>query len=437
MAKISLCITPNRSLADGSFTVYTQISANKKNLRTPTGVTVLKEHWDKKAKEVISGKKGDPLAGQKNTRLQQIINSAEVKMLQFPEKVERMDVKQLKAYLLNDDHKSPDEAEFFSYCRKAQEDFKSLGKTKSASLFDSTENKVKEFWGNNVLPFPLITAQWLEKFEHYCMTTPVKSQSKKKDQPKEKYMTQGGVNVYLRYIRTIINQAIADELPIRYPFRKFRIKAVKTKNRNLSLEFIRAIKDLQPTTQREQLTKDILLLQVYLSGINVADIWLLEKSCVQSGRIQFYRAKTGRYHNIKIEPEASLLIEKYKGSERLFWFSETIRKKGNKKTADLIYKDEPSFLKMINRTLVNIQKSLGILEGVKITDYWIRHSVATIIRTEVKVNGVTPGVSDVAFILGHKEVEHKVTGTYINQDYEGNDAIIRALIDLVNAKMLQ
>lgn len=455
MAKIKFVIVDrkkgNQQDENEKYVVHTYLSAHYKNLRVPTNISVKKEHWDKENERVYEGKgpKFDSQASSKNVLLGIIKSNAKEKMLKFPEKVEAMDVYQLRDYLIKGEEKTAEPVallpDFLKYADQRIIYYQAHGMTKSEETMICSIQKLREFCGRNVLPFDEIDDKFLQRFQHWCLTTPVKPTTKKKkykkkDPEKIRFMTQGGVSVYMRYVRAVFNDALADDLPIRYPFKKFKIKKVITKHRNLPIETIRLIRDYTPANQREEVTRDLFMLQIYLCGINVADLWIFDKTIYSDGRIRFYRKKTERhqrYQSIKVEPEARALLEKYKGKNHLLWFADNQeRSPGEKiKTAEMKYKDEPSFLKMVDNTLAKIQKALGVHENIKITDYYVRHSLATILRTKVLVNGKTKvTMSDVACILGHKEVEHKVTGTYIDEDYEGNDVIMRAFIDLLNEK---
>lgn len=447
MAKISLIITPNRPLKTGDYKVLAQISANYKTTRVATDVSVEKNNWDPKNGQVT---KGDPMYVSKNARLNQIKADADLKILQFPDKVNAMDIDQLKVYLLKgkEIEKKPAMPDFFIYAERKMSEYHSMKQGKSESLISSVIQKLKEYWKKPRLEFNEMTPVFLSQWQYWCLTTPkrptISKPTSKNKTYTEKPMTQGGVNVYFRYIRLVFNEALSDELAIKYPFKKFKLTTVKTKNRNLPVETIRMIRDYIPANYREEITRDVLMLQMYLSGVNMADIWSFTKENVVNGRLQFYRKKTIRYQkffNIKIEPEAQAILDKHKGEKYLLWFADLSERspkaKPHSRTSEFQYKDEETFLSMINRSLVPIQKALGIHPSIKITDYYIRHSLATILRTKVIVDGARIGVSDVALIFGHKEVEHRVTGTYIDEDYYGNDKIMRALIDLLNDKAKQ
>src|SRR5659263_741182 len=123
-------------------------------------------------------------------------------------------------------------------------------------------------------------------------------------------MTVNGIATYLRWLRVIVNEAIDDDLMTVYPFRKFEIKTETTRNRNLSIDIIRKIRDYKTEIKRREITRDIFSLQFYLFGINIKDLFYLLPTNVVDGRLQFYRSKSkrldslGRFYNIKLEPEA-------------------------------------------------------------------------------------------------------------------------------------
>jgi len=426
MAKISLAITPNRPNRHGECVVMLQISAHLKTIQVPTDVTVLKENWIKPG-QVLGGKTGDKLASQKNIRLTQIKNGCDLKMINNQEKVSKMDVNQLKKYLLSE--KEEVETNFISYGEKRAAETAALGKKKTSALLSCTLTKIKEFWGSNNLEFSEIDVRFLEKFESYCLTTPVKPTTKDGTTTKVKYMKVNGVAVYLRYLRGILNEAINDDLTENYPFRKFKIKTEVTRNRNLSFTSIRSIRDYVTDEKKLEITRDVFMLQFYLLGINTKDLFYLLPTDIIDGRIQYFRAKTGRFYNIKIEKEAQVLLDKYKGEKYLLWFADQSQSKRepdnirHSRKTRFQYKDETAFTKMTNKNLSEIQEALKINTSVKITSYYCRHSVASLMR-ELGVS-----IDDISLCLGHSSPEKKVTKVYINEDFVRADEANRKLLD--------
>jgi len=429
MAKLSLVITPNRPNRHGECVVMLQISAHLKTIQVPTDVTVLKENWIKPG-QILGGKTGDKLSASKNIRLTQIKNGCDVKMINNQAQVDKMDVNQLKKFLLSE--KEEIETNFISYSEKRIADVKALGRKKTSELLNCTLAKVKEFWGSNNLEFSDINIRFLEKFESYCLTTPVKPTTKGGKVTKIKYMKVNGVAVYLRYLRGILNDAINDNLTENYPFRKFKIKTEVTRNRNLPIESMRSIRDFTTIDKRQEIARDVFILQFFLLGINTKDLFFLTSKNVIDGRIQYFRAKTGRFYNIKIEKEAQAILDRYKGETHLLWFADTslAERDPNKirhtRKSLLQYKDETAFTKMINSCIFEIQQELKINSSVKITSYYCRHSVASIMR-ELGIS-----IDDISLCLGHSSPEKKTTKIYINEDFERADKANRKLIDYLN-----
>ena len=113
----------------------------------------------------------------------------------------------------------------------------------------------------------------------------------------------------------------------------------------------------------------------YLIGINAADLFMAKKEQVQNDRLVYKRAKTGTLYSIKIQPEAQLIINRYKGKgEYLLNIMDTYG----------TYKD---FLHRMNWNLQRIgkveRKGRGgkkIIEAAfhDVSSYWSRHTWATI-----------------------------------------------------------
>ena len=66
--------------------------------------------------------------------------------------------------------------------------------------------------------------------------------------------------------------------------------------------------------------RDMFLLGFYLIGINLSDLLELPANAIKHGRIVYRRKKTGRLYDIKVEPEALEIINKYHGTKHLVRF---------------------------------------------------------------------------------------------------------------------
>lgn len=231
---------------------------------------------------------------------------------------------------------------------------------------------------------------------------------------------QNSRNVYFRNIRSVINDAIDEELTTTYPFRKFKLKKVATRKRSLSVEELRILRD-HPCEEWQEKYRDIFMLMFYLCGINGADLLPAKKRQVRNGRLEYERAKTYKQYSIKIEPEAQAIIDKYKGNKILLQFCE-----GDK--------DYKYFLQRMSRELKLIGPYKREGKGGKkvyeplfpdLSQYWCRHTWATI-AAELDIPKET-----IAAALGH-DMGNTTTAIYINFNQKKVDEANRMVIDFVN-----
>lgn len=130
-----------------------------------------------------------------------------------------------------------------------------------------------------------------------------------------------------------------------------------TKKQSLSKDVILDIfsfdTSLSLKEQKVPMAIDVALMVFHLAGINTADLYTLEKSNLKKGKLCYNRLKTKdrrgdkSYIEITVPIEIKHLLEKYKGKDRLFNFSER-------------YYTHQQFNKSVNQGLEDISKKLGI-----------------------------------------------------------------------------
>lgn len=236
--------------------------------------------------------------------------------------------------------------------------------------------------------------------------------------------------VYFRNIRAVINDAIDAKLTNTYAFRNFSIKKAPTRKRNLSVEELRMLRDYPIVNEFQQKYRDLFMLCFYLRGINAKDLFGLRKANVRLGRVNYTRAKTGKFYSVKIEPEAKRLLDKYKGKDYLIDVCD-----GAKTEEEFEVKYE-GFLQRMDRGLKKIgpytRSGLGGKKKIDailpfLSQYWCRHTSATLMAQMGYSNEI------IACSLGH-EYGNKTTNIYIEYKESEIDAANRALIDFVNEK---
>jgi integrase len=198
------------------------------------------------------------------------------------------------------------------------------------------------------------------------------------------------------------------------PFRVVEIPRVDPpEKRTTDAATIRALVSVIPRTSREELAQDIIRLVVCLAGINTVDLYNMEHGCLQGDYLCYNRTKTKAkrrdrsFFRIRVRDEIKPLLEKYRGKDRLFNFSER-------------YYDADCFSQNVNRGM----KPLCDLAGTQhITVYWLRHTWATIAR-----NLCGASMEEVAFCLNHASA-HRITEIYVEKDF--------SLVDRVNEKVIK
>lgn len=232
-------------------------------------------------------------------------------------------------------------------------------------------------------------------------------------------------SIHLRNVRAVFNDAIDNGITSCYPFRTFKVKTEATKKRAVAVEVLRSLFSY-PVTWQERYV-DAFKLLFCLIGINLVDLLALKKEQLVDGRLSYRRSKTGRLYDVKVEPEAAALIEKYHGRfGRLVSWGEN-----RKRYTTFTYQMDRS-LKQIGDTVKEWRTDdLGVYREVDVfrpafpmlSSYVARHSWATIAASLDVSKDV------IAHALGHGG--SSVTDIYIDFDLRKVDEANRRVLDWV------
>lgn len=286
---------------------------------------------------------------------------------------------------------------------------KTKPKDSTKQVFLTTKKRIEGF--DRHATFDTIDRNWLERFQA-------------KEQLKGRLIN--GIGIDLRNIRTVFNWAIDNEITTKYPFRKFSIKSERQQYLYLSADEMREYRDF-PVEPFMEKYRDLFMLGFYLIGINISDLLELPADCIKHGRIQYKRNKTGRLYDVKVEPEAMEIIEKYKGKEHLLSILD-----GNQVKESSFRRTLGDYLKKIGPTTMKKNKK-GALIKKEITPlhkdivwYTARRSWATI-AASLDIPKETIGKA-----LGHSEWDSSTTDLYIQFDNRKIDEANRRVIDELN-----
>ncbi|MEI6554746.1 MAG: site-specific integrase [Paludibacter sp.] len=377
MATINIYLDKRTKNNQGKHPVRLQFNANSKTASYSFNIFVLEIDWDNKNKCVLPT---DKKFKQKNKIIEDVYDRADKYITDLKERGRL----QNNATKIRDGFSEKKEViTFMGYYLTVIE--RKKGGTKEK--YQETYNRINEL-KKTELYFEDINKKWLENFV-------------KKLEARGNAVNTIAIN--LRNIRHVYNSAIDDDIVSLelYPFRKFKIEKEETAHRDMLLRDFRAVRNFTGT-EIQNWARDVFMLSFYLIGINMKDLFFLEN---YDNKVTYNRFKTGRLYNIKIEPEAQELIDKFKGKNFLLNFADQ-------------FQLHTSFRNKVNEYLAEIAVELKIS---KFTTYSARHSWATF-AGELDIPDKT-----IAKALGHGK--KTVTDTYNHFNDKKVDEANRKVID--------
>lgn len=244
--------------------------------------------------------------------------------------------------------------------------------------------------------------------------------------------TRRAKNMYPNCIQTVFKAGLIhfnnydnDDIRIKnMPFMKVEIpKTSKAKKRSTSRETLLKLFNADvsgATWERVRIAQDVALMSFCLAGMNVADLYYMEKDALIGRKLCYNRHKTRNtrddeaYTEITIPDRIFHLFDKYKGEKRLLSFSDRV---GREKT----FLDD-----VVAKGLKEVAEIAGVSENI--TSYTFRHSFGTIAQ-----NKCGASTELVGFALNHGSA-HKITEGYIEKDYTPIDKLVKKVLTHVFGK---
>lgn len=410
MAKISVTLD-TRPKKDGSRAVIIAFIHKRYRKQVKLGISLLPDQWDEETHKV---KATYPQYKTINLKLKSIVASVEAVIARYVgwdvegetiySEIEKTIFPNKEDKKKAEEEKKEEEKKTANSLTEVVRRFTELKKPSTRLTYQRTLKHIETFVGkgnSNVLDE--VNKAWLTAFDNYLSET---------------NPTPNARALHFRNLRAVFNYAIDEELTVNYPFRRFKIKTVKTDKRSLSVETLRQI-FTYPIEDWQMEYLDMFKLSFMLMGINFADLLNLGKDALREGRIVFNRHKTARLYSMKVVPEAMALIEKYAGEKYLLSIMDS-------------RKDYLQYVRQTNNALRKIGecKRSG-LGGKKthnaicpdLSTYWARHTWATI-AASLDIPKET-----IAAALGHGG--NTVTDIYIDFDRRKVDEANRKVLDYV------
>ena len=394
--------------ADGTMPLLLVVSYKGKRSYLTTGHRIKPNQWDAQAERVMS----HPLAARINIDINRTKLDVDEMLITLASSGELIKIcpeelfRRVRCVMKGDDY-SHDGVKLLEHMRAFAE---TQTNTRTRAGYIYTSKRILAFDPNaEVLAIDSITPAWLSRFDAWMEKNGAKSANTR--------------SIHLRNIRAVINNAITLELTNNYPFRRFKVRSQPTRHRALTAGQLR---DLFSTKvmPHEQRYIDMFKLMFFLCGIAPGDLFTLKG--ISHGRITTTRNKTGQPIDIKVEPEAMEIIEKYRGKDWLLNICDT-------------YANYDDFLKKLNRSLktlggVHMEERVAKDGKVRVmavrhktwpelSAYWARHTWASIARS------LDMPMDVISHALGHSQ--KSVTDIYVAFDRTKVDKANRMVIDHV------
>ncbi|MEY3425611.1 MAG: hypothetical protein RL679_969 [Bacteroidota bacterium] len=398
MATLNLVLDKRRARKDGTYPIVFRIRIEDKFCDIGTGFKIFKEQFDLKTNSLINDING-------NIQLEQLKTHYLKRLRTYTsDNLGCNDIKSIKAYLIN---KLPTEFTIIEFWKNHIEDLKISGRFGGAKVYNTSLSVISQELELNI-PFSKLNFKSIIELENKLF---------------KRGLSINGIGVYMRSFRAICNKAIHFDIVgfEWYPFRKYKIKKMKTTPRVISIIEMKSYFNLDLEKSNSLYNSWLIGKLIFmLRGINIKDLMLLSPSNIKSGRIIYKRAKTGKMYSIEILPELQEIINYFDSKNTLFRILSDSELKNSAKQVDIITQKR----KVINNHL----KKLGVLLKLNepLSTYVFRYSYANIL----KHLGYSKDL--IAEALGH-EYGNSVTGIYLEQfDNEIIDEMNRKVIDSVN-----
>lgn len=390
----------------GEYPLKLVVNTRGERMYFRTGICMKKEDWDAESETAI----GDPSTKRLlNTKIARIrIEIAEFFLSSLSSTAPKTELKRILGCIVDGtDWKANNEPNFLETYKAFADTHQHLPTRK---LYYHTINRIAAFDSNfQELTMADITHEWLARFDAFMMKTSPSANAR---------------GIHMRNIRAAFNNAIAMGTTEKYPFRRFKIKSQRTRHRALSVEAVRELLAM-PLLDHEKQYRDMWMLMFMLCGISPIDLCNLKE--VRHGRISCLRSKTAQPIDIRVEPEAMAIIERYHGKSHLL------------NVLDRCPSGHAEWLRKLNKglkTLGGVTYTLDTAADGKrrlmshkevtwpgLSAYWARHTWASI-AASLDIPKET-----IAQALGHSQ--HSVTDIYIDFDRTKVDRANRKVLDWV------
>jgi len=391
MATVNAVVLKHHKKENGTWNVKISLSHNSNTKYIETSAFVTKSSLDTK------GKLKKSFIEQNFAK---VLSDYRDKITSLGSRINYMDCGDIKGYLLGSE-KREEQIDVIRVIDLKVAELLDQDRKSTADIYAALGSHLKSFAGTSSISVISISPDFVYKFDQYLRKIVQLSSLRT-------YMSK--FNTLFVEMRKRYNNPSIDFFPIPYnPLENYILPTPAPKmRRNLSIDRIRQIINLETEYLSEQTAKDMFLLSLMLCGMNSKDIYTYITSNSVGNDLEYRRSKVlnrkdGGLINISIPDITKPLIEKYGGVIQS-------RFKNNR---------------IFNHELAGAWATLSKKLGFKCSMYYARHSFANIARQVCKFSK-----EEVALALNHKS-GNDITDVYIEPDWSVVHNVQKAVISEV------
>lgn len=382
-------------------TLYYRIIHRRKVRQIHTGNRILQKEWDEKEGRVVIG--GSPTRKEYLCAMQAHLNDCIRRLNGIVEALENGGADYTSDDVVQQYAHADAAVGFISFARSLIADCKNIGRLSASEHYSSALNSFIRFYGDRELPFEEFDCRLIDGYEQFL---------------RESDLTPNTTSYYMRKLRAIYNQAVDRELTVqRNPFKHVYTGIAKTKKRAVSIDIIKALRDIDLRHDPlSGLARDMFLFSFYTRGMAIVDMSYLRKSDLRNGCLCYRRQKTKQHMAIRWEPKMEEIVKRYEIADSEFMLP-LIKPNGKDKRQQ--YQNASH---LINRRLKKLGEQLHLAEPL--TMYRARHAWASIAHdNNVPVSVISQG-------MGHDS--EKTTRIYLaSLDTSSVDKANKDIINLL------
>lgn len=360
ITSVRLMLNKSRRLNNGSYPLVFQVIHERRKKLLYTGFRVTEKAFNESEEIIIPGVDSaftDTDVTRMNRELRKIKNVIRTQIRHFERTTESFTVEELLAPCIHGNTRQ--QFYLLRYIDIQIERKRALKKEGTAAAYRSTRLSLAKFLNGSDIRMSAVDLRLIRRYEDFLYNSGV---------------TGNTVSYYLRNLRTLYNQAIADGYHPRgeYPFAKAQTRPAKTVKRALSRKDLQSLASLGLEDAPElKFACDLYLFSFYAQGMAFVDIVLLKKSDICNGVLIYSRHKSKQLIRIAVTPQMQELMDKYE-TEGEYVFPIISEKSSSE------YKQYRLALGRMNRHLKKIAGMTDIT--APLTTYTARHTWATLAR---------------------------------------------------------